>query len=56
MHQVVHLFQKLDRLQILASAKSIGNPLPLFAGVVQIEHRGHGIHPQPVEVIAVEPG
>jgi hypothetical protein len=55
MHGVVHLFQKLDGLEILAAAVTIGNPFARLAAVIEIEHRGHRIHPQPIDVVAVGP-
>ena len=47
--------QQVDRLQVLAASVAVGNPLPLAARVVAVEHRGHGIDPQSVGVVAVEP-
>ncbi len=54
--QVVHPPQEIDRLQVLAAAVAVGNPLALPAGIVEVEHRGDRVDPQAVEVVAVEPG
>ena len=47
--------EELDRLEILASAETVRNPLPGIAGIIEVEHRGDRIHPQAVDVILVEP-
>ena len=52
---VVELPQELDRLQVFAAAILVGDPFALFARVIQVKHRGHGIDPQPVDVKAVAP-
>ncbi len=51
----VDLAQEGDRLQVLVAAVLVRLPLAGLARVVQVEHRGHGIHPQPVDVVAVQP-
>ena len=51
----VDLLQERDRLEVLASAVDVGRPLALFARVVEIEHRGHGIDPEPVDVEDLQP-
>src|SRR5205814_2586181 len=35
--------------------RSVRNPLPFLARVVQIEHRGDRIHAKPIDVVAVAP-
>ena len=55
---VQHFIQPLDEgdgLQVLAAAQLIGNPLACFAGIIEVQHRGHGIHAQAVDVILVDP-
>src|SRR5678815_3956977 len=47
--------QEIDRFQIFASAIAVGNPLSLFARIVQVEHGRHSIHSQPVNMVFVEP-
>src|SRR5690606_16407450 len=34
---------------------TVGDPLARFAAVIEVEHRGHRIHTQPVEMILFEP-
>ena len=52
---LVEVAQELHGLQVLPPSIPIGYPLPLLAGVVQIEHRGHRVHAQPVHVVDVQP-
>ena len=55
---VDHLVEAAEEghgLQVLPAPVAVGDPLSLFAAVVQVEHRGHGVHPEAVDVIAVEP-
>ena len=51
----VRVAEEVERFQILAPAILVGNPLAGLARIIQIKHGRHGIHPQPVNVIAVEP-
>ncbi len=51
----VHLLQEVDRLQVFAPALLVGYPLALLARVIEVEHRGHRIDPQPVDVIFFRP-
>ena len=44
-----------DRLEVLAAAVHVGHPLALLARVVEVEHRRHGVDPQPVDVELLEP-
>ena len=46
--------RKLDGLQVLAAAMHIGNEVGA-AREVQIQHRGHGIHAQAVEMEFLQP-
>ena len=43
------------RLEVLAAAVLVGDPLARLARVVEVEHRGDGVHPQAVDVVALEP-
>ena len=52
---LVERAEELDRFQVLPPAGAVGQPLARRAGVVEIEHRGHGVGPQAVDVILVEP-
>ena len=54
--EVVDPPQEVDGLQVLAPAVAVGNPLPRPAGIVQVQHRRDGVDPEPVQVVAVEPG
>ena len=51
----VHLLQERHRVEVLPAAVDVRQPLPLGAGVVQVEHRGDGVDAQPVDVELVEP-
>ena len=51
----VEFAQKLDRLQILAAAVDVRHPLAGLARVVEVQHGGHSVHAQTVEVVFVEP-
>jgi hypothetical protein len=46
---------KLDRFEVFTPAELIRNPLAGAARVIQVEHRGHGIHAQAVDVKLLEP-
>ena len=51
----VQLLQEVNGLQILVTAVDVGDPLPVLAAIVQIEHGGDGIHPQAVHVVLLQP-
>ena len=51
----VELTDEVDRLDVLAAAEGVGDPLVGLARVVEVEHRRHGVDPQPVDVVALEP-
>ena len=44
-----------DRLEVLAAAVLVGQPVARLARVVAVEHRGDGVDPQRVGVVLVEP-
>ena len=44
-----------DGFQVLAAAMDVGDPLARRPAVVEVEHGGDRIDPEPVDVIAVEP-
>src|SRR5690606_9426060 len=46
---------KINGVQILTPAKTIWHPLPMLTAKVQIEHRRHRIHAQPIQVVLFEP-
>ncbi len=51
----VHRLEEADRLQILAAAARIGQPLARLARIIEVQHRGDRIDAQPVEVIFLGP-
>ena len=53
--RVVQLAHEADRLDVLAPAVLVGNPAPLRAAVVEVEHRGDGVHPEAVDVALLDP-
>ena len=55
MHRLVELLEELDRLEILASAVAVAQPLARLAAVVEVEHRRDGVDAQAVDVEFVEP-
>ena len=44
-----------DRLEVLAAAELVGDPLAGLPRVVEVEHRGDGVHAQPVDVELAQP-
>ena len=48
-------FQEINGLEIFAAAENVRDPLARLARVIEIKHRGDGIHAQAVDVILVEP-
>src|SRR5271168_599302 len=52
---LIEAAEKVYGVEILASAKLVGNPFSGFARVIEIEHRRDRIHAQAVDVIFVEP-
>ena len=55
MNDVIGLTKKINRLKIFASSVLIGHPLPLFARVIQVKHRGYRIYTQAIDMIALAP-
>ncbi len=53
MHDLVELLDEVHRLQVLPPAELVGNPFPGVAGVVEVQHAGHRIHAQAVNVVHV---
>ncbi len=52
---LVELLEKGDRRQVLATAEFVGDPVARLAAVVEIEHRGHRVATDAVDVVLVEP-
>src|SRR5687767_2821408 len=55
MRDFVQFFQKRDRFEVLATAKSVRHPLAFVAAVVEIKHRRDRIHAQSIDVKLLEP-
>ena len=53
--RLVHLLQELDRLEVLAAAELVRQPLAVLARVVEVEHRRDGVDAQPVGVMLLQP-
>ena len=51
----VCFLDELDSLQVLAATVLVGTPLAVLARVVQVQHRGHRIDAQAVNVEVLEP-
>ena len=51
----VGLLEQLDGLEVLATAVLVGDPGPGVPGVVEVEHRGHAVDAQAVDVELLEP-
>ena len=48
---LVELLEERDRVEVLAPAELVRQPLALLARVVEVEHRGHGVDAQAVDVV-----
>src|SRR4029077_7503784 len=51
----VETFQKINGVEVLAAAVNIRNPLARLSRIIEVKHRSHSVHAQPVYVIFVEP-
>ncbi len=47
--------QELDGLDILTATVRIRQPFTLFSAVIQIQHGGHGVHAQAIEMELLQP-
>ncbi len=54
-HDLVHPAQEPDRLEVLVPAELVRNPLPGISRVVEVEHGGHRVHAQAVDVVFLQP-
>src|SRR5664280_949173 len=52
---IIEFSEEFDGFEIFTSAELVGNPFTLLARIVEVNHRGHGVHAQAVNVKAVEP-
>ena len=55
MDQNIQVFQQRDGSDVFAPAELIGNPFSLLPAVIEIEHRGDGIHAQAVDMVSIQP-
>ena len=53
--ELVEPLEEVDRLEVLVAAEDVGDPLAGLARVVEVEHRGDGVDPEAVDVVALEP-
>ncbi len=51
----VELLEEVHRLEVLPATVDVGLPLARLAGVVEVEHRGHGVDADAVDVELLEP-
>ncbi len=51
----VHLLEERDGFEVLATAELVRGPLALLARVVEVQHRGHCVDAQPVDVELLQP-
>ena len=51
----VQVAQEGDGVGVLVTAIGVGHPFPWLAAKVEVEHGGHGVHPQAVEVVVLQP-
>ena len=51
----IDLAQERHRVQVLPAAERVRRPLARLARVVEVEHRGDGVDPQPVRVELLQP-
>jgi len=51
----VQLAEEFEGLQVLPPSMDIRDPLPRSSGVVEVEHGGHGIDPQAIDVVRRQP-
>ncbi|MCW2609271.1 MAG: hypothetical protein JWM15_517 [Cryptosporangiaceae bacterium] len=51
----VDLLQERHRVEVLPATELVRQPLALLAGVVEVEHRGHRVDPEAVDVELLQP-
>jgi len=54
-NEFVAVPDECDGLQVFPAAMDIGDPLAFGPGVIKIEHAGHRIHAQPVDMVDLQP-
>ena len=55
MQSLIQGTQEVHRVEILPAAVAVGDPFTGLAAVVEVEHRGHGVHAQGVDMKTIEP-
>ena len=53
MRERIELAQELYGLQVFPATILVGLPLTGFAGIIQVQHRSHGIYPQPICMVLI---
>ena len=54
-NHIVEMAQKLDGFEVFPPAMTVGHPFPGLARIIAVQHRGHCIHAQPVDMEMLEP-
>lgn len=52
---LIQMAQEIDSFQILAPTMLVGYPLSGLARVIAVQHRGHSINTQPVDMVGAQP-
>ena len=55
MSQLIKFLDEVNGRQILVPTILVRNPFAGIARIIQVEHGGHRIHPQPVQMIFFQP-
>jgi hypothetical protein len=55
MHDLVHPAQEGDRLEVLVPAELVRDPFSGVSRIVEVEHGGHRVHAQPVDMVFLQP-
>src|SRR5262245_52692312 len=55
MNQVVEVSQELDCLKVLPPSIFVGNPLTFPPRIIEIEHGGHSVDPESIQVKSLAP-
>ena len=51
----IQFFDEFHGFKIFIAPMLVRYPFPIFSGIVQIQHRGHRIHTQAINVISIKP-
>ena len=54
-HDLVHLLQERDRVEVLAPAELVGDPFARASRVVEVQHRRDRVYADPVDVVLAQP-